>query len=209
MRVTTTHDTYTAGQLVICPGAWAPQVLSGLGASIIIERQVTYWLEPVGTGAAFEDHPLFIIENASGTRIYGLPAIDGPTGGVKVGFHGRSSTCTPDTINRVVYPEEIRAMQQRVGELLPTLTGPCLRATTCMYSMTPDEHFVIARHPQHANVSAACGFSGHGFKFVPVVGEILADLTIDGFTRHPISLFDPRRFARQTTTEPASEDGRR
>jgi sarcosine oxidase len=64
-----------------------------------------------------------------------------------------------------------------------------------MYTTTPDEHFVIATHPEHAGVTVACGFSGHGFKFVPVVGEILADLATSGATAHPISLFDPRRFA--------------
>ncbi len=63
-----------------------------------------------------------------------------------------------------------------------------------MYSNTPDQHFVIARHPDSANVTVACGFSGHGFKFVPVVGEILADLATSGATAHPISLFDPRRL---------------
>jgi sarcosine oxidase len=64
----------------------------------------------------------------------------------------------------------------------------------CMYTTTPDEHFVIAPHPTHDRVTVACGFSGHGFKFMPVVGEILADLATDGTTRHPIALFDPARF---------------
>jgi sarcosine oxidase len=64
-----------------------------------------------------------------------------------------------------------------------------------MYTTTPDHHFVIAPHPSLSRVTVACGFSGHGFKFVPVVGEILADLAIDGTTRHPIELFDPRRSA--------------
>ena len=64
-----------------------------------------------------------------------------------------------------------------------------------MYTTTPDHHFVIAAHPRHEQVTVACGFSGHGFKFVPVVGEILADLAVDGATTHPIDLFDPRRPA--------------
>ena len=77
---------------------------------------------------------------------------------------------------------------------VPALDGPCLHSATCMYSNTPDEHFVIARHPDSENITVACGFSGHGFKFVPIVGEILADLAIDGVTGHPISLFDPKRL---------------
>ena len=72
-----------------------------------------------------------------------------------------------------------------------------------MYTTTPDQHFVIARHPRHERVTVACGFSGHGFKFVPVVGEILADLALTGTTQHPIDLFDPRRPA----MTPACTDG--
>jgi sarcosine oxidase len=94
----------------------------------------------------------------------------------------------------VVHPQEIAEMRDRVSELLPALDGPCVHSATCMYSTTPDEHFVIARHPDCANVTVACGFSGHGFKFVPVVGEILAELAMTGSTEHPIDLFDPRRL---------------
>ena len=78
---------------------------------------------------------------------------------------------------------------------MPTLPGTFLRAAACMYTTTPDENFVIAQHPASDRVAVACGFSGHGFKFVPVVGEILADLAIDGATKHPIGLFDPGRFS--------------
>ena len=93
-----------------------------------------------------------------------------------------------------MHAQEIGELTARVKELLPTLAGGCVRTATCMYSNTPDRHFVIARLPQCADVTVACGFSGHGFKFVPVVGEILADLVIDRGTDHPISLFDPQRF---------------
>jgi sarcosine oxidase len=194
VRVSTAAATYTATQLVICPGAWAPQLLAEFGIPITIERQVLYWLDPVGGTAPFEDQPIFIDENAAGMQIYGFPAIDGPAGGVKVAYFRKGIVCTPETIDRVVHPQEIDEMRARVGELLPALDGPCVHAATCMYSNTPDQHFVIARHSACANVTVACGFSGHGFKFVPVVGEILADLAIDGSTNHPISLFDPQRL---------------
>jgi sarcosine oxidase len=194
VTVTTGAGTYTAGQLVICPGAWAPQLLAELGIPITVERQVLYWLDPVGGTAPFEDQPIFINENAHGMQIYGFPAIDGPDGGVKVAFFRKGQECTPDTIDRVVHPEEISAMRDRVTELLPTLAGDCVHSATCMYSNTSDEHFVITRHPDYANVTVACGFSGHGFKFVPVVGEIVADLATTGTTAHPIALFDPQRL---------------
>jgi sarcosine oxidase len=194
VTVTTGTGTYTAGQVVICPGAWAPELLAELGIPITVERQVLYWLDPVGGTAPFEDQPIFINENANGMQIYGFPAIDGPQGGVKVAFFRKGQVCTPDTIDRVVHPEEITAMRNRVTELLPALTGDCVHSATCMYSNTSDEHFVITRHPDYANVTVACGFSGHGFKFVPVVGEIVADLATTGTTAHPIGLFDPQRL---------------
>jgi sarcosine oxidase len=194
VTVRTGDGTYTAGQVVICPGAWAPQLLADFGIPITVERQVLYWLDPVGGTDSFVDHPIFIDENASGMQIYGFPAIDGPRGGVKVAFFRKGVECTPETIDRTVHESEIREMRERVAELVPALDGPCLDTATCMYSNTPDQHFVIARHPDSANVTVACGFSGHGFKFVPVVGEILADLAISGATAHPISLFDPRRL---------------
>lgn len=194
VTVRTADATYTAGQLVICPGAWAPQLLTEFGIPITVERQVLYWLDPVDGVDSFVDQPIFIDENASGMQIYGFPAIDGPRGGVKVAFFRKGMVCTPETIDRTVHDHEIREMRGRVAELLPALDGPCLHSATCMYSNTPDQHFVIARHPDSDNVTVACGFSGHGFKFVPVVGEILADLATTGATAHPISLFDPRRL---------------
>lgn len=194
VTVRTADGVHRAGQLVICPGAWAPQLLAEFGIPITVERQVLYWLDPVGGAAPFVDQPIFIDENASGMQIYGFPAIDGPGGGVKVAFFRKGVECTPETIDRTVHDHEIGEMRQRVSELLPALDGPCLRSATCMYSNTPDQHFVIARHPDSMNVTVACGFSGHGFKFVPVVGEILADLATSGATAHPISLFDPRRL---------------
>jgi len=193
VRVTTGRASYSAEQLVICPGPWAPQVLGQFGVPITVERAVMYWLDPIGGVSGFEDHPIFIDENASGIPLYGFPAIDGPHGGVKVAFARKGTPCTPDTIDRVVHAQEISELTARVAELLPVLAGTCLRTATCMYSNTPDRHFVIARHPQCADVTVACGFSGHGFKFVPVVGEILADLVIDRATDHPIALFDPQR----------------
>ena len=194
VTVRTAAGTYTAGQVVICPGAWAPQLLADFGIPITVERQVLYWLDPVGGVEPFVDHPIFIDEDASGMQIYGFPAIDGPHGGVKVAFFRKGIECTPDTIDRTVHDREICEMRDRAAQLLPALDGPCIHSATCMYSNTPDQHFVIARHPDTENVTVACGFSGHGFKFVPVVGEILADLATTGATTHPISLFDPRRL---------------
>lgn len=197
VRVLTGDGVYTADRLVICPGAWAPQLLAELGPPFRVERQVQYWFAPTGGVAPFQPdrHPIYIWEDTEGTQIYGFPAIDGLDGGAKVAFFRRGQECTPESIDRTVHEEEIAAIAGHLAGCIPTLPGRFLRAATCMYTNTPDEHFVIATHPDHAQVTVACGFSGHGFKFVPVVGEILADLATEVGTAHPIALFDPRRPA--------------
>ncbi len=85
-------------------------------------------------------------------------------------------------------------MRRHLALFLPDAAGAFLRAAACMYTNTPDGHFVIDHHPAHAHVVLACGFSGHGFKFASVVGEILADLALDGETARPIRFLSMRRF---------------
>ena len=193
--VTTALGTYQAGHLVLCPGAWAPKLLAELGLPLTVERQVQYWFQPVGGVGPYERHPIFIREDGDGAQVYGFPAMDGPDGGVKTAFFRRGAVADPDALDRSVSAAEVEDMAAHAGRLLPTLPGRFLRAVPCMYTVTPDHHFVIAPHPAHATVAVACGFSGHGFKFAPVVGEILADLAVEGTTKHPIGLFDPRRPA--------------
>jgi sarcosine oxidase len=205
VRVTTDAGSHEAGALVICPGAWAPELLADLGVPFTVERQVMHWFQPQGGVDPFraDRHPIYIAEDAAGTQIYGFPAIDGPDGGAKIAFFRRGQVCTPQTIDRQVRAEEKEAMAAQARTVLPSLPGQHLTAATCMYTNTPDEHFVLARHPGHAAVTVACGFSGHGFKFVPVVGEILADLATTGRTEHPIALFDPARLTAPPSTAPS------
>jgi len=196
VRVVTGSGSYAADRLVICPGPWAPELLADLGIPFTVERQVMYWFQPTSGVAAFlpERHPIYIHEDTAGVQAYGFPAIDGPDGGAKVAFFRRGIVCTPETIDREVHAEEISFMADHLAGFLPGLPGKFLDAATCLYTNTADEHFVIATHPEHSQVTVACGFSGHGFKFVPVVGEVLADLATTGSTSHPIGLFDPHRL---------------
>jgi len=195
VRVGTSESFYTAEQLVICPGAWAPGLLAELGVEFTIERQVQYWFAPSDGAEAFraERHPIYVWEGETGRQFYGFPSHD-DAGSVKVAFFRGGETCTPETIDRTVHAEEVGEISEFVGRKMPSLPGAFLRGATCMYTNTPDEHFVLSRHPAHERVVVACGFSGHGFKFVPVVGEVLADLVVDGTTEHPIALFDPARL---------------
>ena len=196
VRVHTAQSVYTADRLAICPGAWAPELLAELGIPFAVERQIQYWFAPGGDIGRFHEdrHPIYVWEADGGRQFYGFPA-HGDTGDIKVAFFRGGTPCTPQTIDRSVYSAEVAAMADFIRPRIPDLPGTFLRAATCMYTSTPDEHFVIAPHPGVASTVVACGFSGHGFKFVPVVGEIVADLVIDGRTDHPIDLFNPRRFA--------------
>jgi sarcosine oxidase len=191
VTVRTADQAFTASRLVICPGPWAPALLADLGVPLRVERQVMYWLD--ADADSFAGNPVFFWEAEDGVQFYGFPAIDGPGGGVKTAFHTGGVACDPDTIDRTVRPREVATIRSYLAPRVPGLAGAALRTATCMYTNTPDHHFVIAVHPEHPQVSVACGFSGHGFKFTPVIGEILADLAIDGSTTHPIALFDPRR----------------
>ena len=199
VRVTTGRGTYEAEALVISPGPWAPSVLEQLGLPLEVERQVLYWFDPVGGIEPFEvgHFPIYIWEVSGDVSFYGFPAHDGPLGGAKVAYHrapGERVLCTPETIDRVIHAHEVERMRQAIVARIPALNGSLLFARTCLYTNTPDEHFVITTLPDAPQVAIAAGFSGHGYKFCSVVGEILADLATDGATRHPIGLFQPGRF---------------
>lgn len=197
VEVTTDRATYEAESLVLAAGPWANEALRH-SFPLRVTRQVMTWINPTGGIEPFlpASFPVFLCESPENGRLgYGFPAVDGPSGGVKAALHGSDVECTPETIDRVIHEvdgaEVIRTLRPR----FPALDGEILKAQTCMYTMTPDEHFILGLHPQYPAVRVACGFSGHGFKFAPVVGEILADLAIDGRTAHPIGIFSPTRFS--------------
>ena len=196
-RVRTPEGSYEAERLVITPGAWAPQLLAELGLPLEVTRQVMYWFEPKRRSELFspDRFPIFMWEAEDGALFYGIP--DGLHGGVKAAFHRvGDAACTPETLDREVRDEEISRIRERLTTHVPDLAGRCLEAKACMYTNTPDEHFVISLHPDHPQVTIACGFSGHGYKFCSVVGEILADLATEGATNHSIDLFSPARLQR-------------
>jgi sarcosine oxidase len=199
VRVTTPQGTYEAARLVVSPGPWAPDLLARLGLPLEVERQVMYWFDPVGGDAPFQPQhfPIYIWETAPDVTIYGFPASDGPGTGAKIAFFrvpGAHEVTTPETIDREVHAAEIAQMRDAFAGRIPSLDGTFRQAKTCMYTNTPDEHFVITTLPDAPQVTVAAGFSGHGYKFASVVGEILADLATEGATQHPIGLFNPERF---------------
>jgi sarcosine oxidase len=121
--------------------------------------------------------PIYIREMEKGQpMLYGFPLTGADSEGVKVGLHGSEDFCSPDTVDRTIGPGEERVIRERLANALPLLAGRLLHAETCLYTMTPDENFVIDAHPEFPQVTLAAGFSGHGFKFASVLGEALADL---------------------------------
>lgn len=205
VTVRTSRATYQADRLVICPGAYAADLLAA-DVPIKVERQVQTWFRPRGGLDAFDPdhHPIWMWEPDEATEVagfhgfvYGLPALDGPDGGVKMSVVTEPARCAPDSIDRTVHPAELDVVTRHLRQRLAVEPGPVVRADVCMFENSPDHHFVVGFHPQHSQVILAAGFSGHGFKFAPVIGEILADLTIDGTTLHPIGPFDPNRLSGQ------------
>lgn len=195
VEVMTSKGTYTAAGLILTAGPWAPEVLRDLGLPLQVERNVMYWFAPLRHGEAFapERFPIYICEYRKDAFFYGFPAL--PAGSVKVAHHHSGEVCAPDTIRRVVDADEVARMQALLAAHLPDAGGQLRQTATCMYTNTPDGHFIIDRHPEWKTVTIACGFSGHGFKFASVVGEVLADLALDGRTRHRIDLFQLARFS--------------
>lgn len=201
VAVSTTRGRYEAGHLLLTPGAWAGGLFDLPELPLEVERQVLYWLEPREGSAGFAagQCPIYIWDLGEHAQIYGFPAQPEGPRGVKVAFFhtAHPTICTPETIDRVVHDAEVAAIRQALRGRIPALAdGALSHAMTCMYTLTPDQHFAIGPHPRYPQVTLASPCSGHGFKFASVVGEILADLAIDGATPHPIQLFDPTRFAR-------------
>jgi sarcosine oxidase len=197
VSVRTAHKTYTADHLVITAGPWAPQLLRHLNLPFRITRQVVYRFEPIGSIDIFrrERMPIYIREMGKGQRLlYGFPLTGPDTDGVKVGLHGSDDFCSPDTVDRTIRPADERIIRERLAEALPLLAGRLVHAETCLYTTTPDEHFVIDKHPDFSQVTLAAGFSGHGFKFASVLGEVLAARATDSKHGYDLELFSLRRF---------------
>ena len=188
VRVRTNDTSYAAERLVLAAGPWTGTLVRSAAPALAPERQVMLWTEPIRP-ALFEvgAFPVFYILVPEGP-FYGFPNHDDR--GFKIGkYHHRRERVDPDTMDRTCGAEDEAVLRGAVARYFPDANGTTLAMKTCLFTNTPDEHFVIDRMPGAPQVAIAAGFSGHGFKFCSVVGEILADLALDGGTRHDISLF--------------------
>ncbi|MBD3646971.1 MAG: FAD-dependent oxidoreductase, partial [Pseudomonadales bacterium] len=156
-------------------------------------RKSLFWFEDGRKSYAMEDHsPVFLYERGEHT-FYGFPSLNDR--GVKIGDHsGGRKMRSPKRLKRGIDRKELDESRRFLQEHLPELGTRLTHHTTCMYTMSPDGHFLVGRYPDSERVHLAAGLSGHGFKFASVLGEVLADLTIDGETRHPIDFLNPSRL---------------
>ncbi len=195
VRVTTAKGEYQAAKLVITAGPWAGQLLARFGANLRVMRQTQLWFGTRDDRAFQRDRfPVYIGEVPEG-HFYGFPVIDGF--GHKLARHyGAPELLSPDQIDRQPRPDDELPVRDFLRKYLPLVDGPVRRAQVCTYTLSPDRHFIMDVHPDHPNVSFAAGFSGHGFKFASVVGEIMADLAEKGRTDLPTGKFRLDRFAK-------------
>jgi sarcosine oxidase len=193
IRVKTDRGEYTADRLVVTAGPWAATLLEGLGALAVPERQVLGWFQPRQPDLfALGRFPVFNVAVPEG-RYYGFPVFHVP--GFKLGrYHHLEEQTDADRVDRECHPHDEAALRDFIERYTPDAAGSTMALKVCLFTNSPDEHFIIDRYPGSANVVLAAGFSGHGFKFCSVVGEILADLAIDGRTSHDVSLFRLSRF---------------
>ena len=193
ITVRTDRGAYTARRLVITAGSWVGTLVPALAAAAIPERQVLIWTQPLRPEVfRLGTFPVFNLEAAEG-RFYGFPVYGIP--GFKLGkYHHRVERADPDHVDREIHPEDEEVLREGIRRYFPDADGPTMTLKTCLFTNSPDEHFILDRHPEIPQVSLAAGFSGHGFKFCSVVGEIMADLALEGGTRFDLGLFRIRRL---------------
>lgn len=194
VTVATDQGIFTADKLVITAGAWAPQLLADLGIKMTVRRKHLHWFEgndPVYRGP---NAPTFFYEMPHGL-FYGFPAVDEL--GVKVAEHsGGEEVADPLTDERPLEEPDLARVRDFISRQLPFvgISAGHRRHAVCFYTMSPDEQFIIDRHPRHPNVVFSAGLSGHGFKFTSVLGEVMADLALTGTTSQPIGFLGAGRF---------------
>ncbi len=175
--VTTANGSYSADRLVVSAGAWAATALAGLGLPLTVRRKLLWWYEMDDRAAYTAERFPVLIAGMPGCQLYVIP-ISGDDPGLKAGDHAGGDVTVADELRREIDDDEAESVTAAMRTLVHGV-GAISHRQVCMYTMTPDEDFIVDRHPQHANVTFAAGFSGHGFKFAPAMGEHLADLSSD------------------------------
>ena len=217
VTVTTTRGTYHAAKLVVAAGAWMPKLMPDLAPALHIplevERNVAFWFEPTARPEIFQRDrlPVWIIELDPDYAFYGFPmlpeqpAADGvaaaPAQGAKAARHHGGKPVDPDTIDRDASYADEATVRDFLRRYMPLADGRRLDSRVCMYTNTPDQNFVLGLDPRDERVVIASPCSGHGFKFSNVVGQICAELALDGRTHFDIDFLSPARFEQRQNSQ--------
>jgi sarcosine oxidase len=198
VTVTTAEGTYTCDKLVVCAGPWAGRMLPSLQRHLRVTRQLLAWVTPKDPASfALGNFPCWMYAEDGMPGVYygfpGLPAgLNGPSG-IKIAYHAAGELTDPDHVRREVGPGETDDLVRVLKQFFRKGYADIKEVKVCLYTNSPDEHFIIDHLPGSPDITVAAGFSGHGFKFASVVGEILADLALDGRTAHPITFLSASR----------------
>lgn len=194
--VRTEREEFAAKQLIITAGPWASQCLNGCNVPLTVVRKFVGWF-PLRreSSSNAQDGPTFFFEIGC-QQFYGFPSVDNAT--LKAAEHsGGEPINDPALVDRRQLPGDAIALSTFLRQCLPAVEPTPVRHAVCLYTRTPDLHFIIDRHPQFENVVFGCGFSGHGYKFTAVLGDVLADLALTGRTDAPIGFLSANRAALQ------------
>lgn len=193
LRLSSARGDAVVRRLVLTAGSWMSTLLGGLHLPLTVERQVLYWFVPKGDPQQFEPSrcPIYAFEPTPEKLWYGFPNLGN---GCKVALHHQGETIEPDRMTQAVRPDEVAAMRMLLRQYIPDLDGSLRATSVCMYTNTPDFHYLIDVHPDDERVIVASPCSGHGFKYASVVGEIVADLVTKGRSQFDLSLFRMERL---------------
>jgi sarcosine oxidase len=193
VAVTTATGTYHADRLVLAAGPWSSELLADLELPLQVVRIVNAYFAPTRPEIWTAEHgaPDFRLMVAEGS-FYGIPSVDGL--GLKIGRHDQGQPTTARTIRRDVDAAESDYLRAVLDAYLPGASGPVTQVITCMYTMTPDEQYIVESHPAFPQVVYGCGCSGTSYKFSGVIGEMLADLALDGTTSYDTRFISSARF---------------
>lgn len=188
------NNEFLAKKVIVTVGAWAAKLLPTLKLPIQPVRKVVSWFETPQGEFDINHFPSFYVDDVD-KMFYGFPNINGA--GLKLGRTDGGQEIDPDqhTQNFGVYDSDEGELRDFLKTYLPKANGKLKEGKTCLMTQSSDHHFIIDHHPENDKVIIACGFSGHGFKFASVMGEILSQLVINGHTEHDISLFSLGRFS--------------
>jgi sarcosine oxidase len=201
ISVITNKNIYQTDRLIICAGAWSGKLIPSLPATLKVTKQIVGWMKPKKWNEfSLGNFPCWFLSDDDSNMFYGFPILPAKYFGGPIGFklalHKHGVEVDPDHVDRNIQQKDEELLNNILKKYMPDASGSTLTLKSCLYTNSEDENFIIDHLPGYdGKVTIAAGFSGHGFKFVSVIGEILADLAVKGETDLPIEFLRLSRFS--------------